>query len=105
MLPLTATGTLIGVRAIEPNKTTGEISRFQLIDVYDAQHGAAEFRVPLDVALPSPGTPVELQVRVSAYSGFAKTTRGGEAVAGDARVTYTATAVSWVKKAAEKPAA
>lgn len=94
---LTYNGTLLGTRALEANKRTGELSKFQMVDVYNTEDGPAEFRASLDLPLPEPGTAVEIKVRVTAYSGFVKETRSGEGVAGDARVNYTATAVNWLQ--------
>lgn len=90
---LTTTGTILGVRANEANKRTGELSKFCTIDLYDAEDGPAEIRCPLDVKLPAPGTLVQVKIKVSAYSGFVRESEKGATV-GDARIQYTAVEVT-----------
>jgi hypothetical protein len=100
---LRTVGTVLGVRAMEANKTTGELSKFCTLDIYDPEDGPAEIRCPLDIVIPDVGTQVEVRLTVRAYSGFVneKKTRSGEAVgvAGDAKVQYTAVSVTKVRAA------
>lgn len=86
-------GTVLGVRAQEPNKRTGELSRWKTLDLY-TEDGPAELRLEVSAPDPEPGSRVSVKVGVTAYSGFVKNTQSGEGVAGDAKLMFTALEVT-----------
>lgn len=81
---LTATGTVLGVRAMPANRKTGELSRWKSLDLYTAD-GPAELRIDVDADVPDPGSHVLVKVGVSAYSGWVR-----DGAAGDAKLIFTA---------------
>ena len=76
------------VLGIRPTRTDdqGAVTQFT-VDLY-TESGPLSLTTKPDDRRPDVGSKVEAQVQPYAYSGFAKKTRSGDAVSGDATIYY-----------------